>query len=265
MTEAVPDTKPVEGPSDTEASLIQKSRKRSRERHRRVEVKYNQKRSATGFEVSIDPPHSDKLGFRFRLYDAFGTTSDGFLFGEINRLCGALSGADGNIDEGDLNSALAVIDGQQPDSEIEAMLLSQLAATHALAMDNIGRTRRAQSLDVLRERGNLATKLQRTFVAQIEALSRLRRGGAQTVRVEHVHVYQGGQAIVGNICTEGGDKSANGGQPHEAIDQRAVAIALGPALLGENTPGETVHATGGEGEKKMSPPRWRSEKRRAKG
>ena len=46
---------------------------------------------------------------------------------------------------------------------------------------------------------NLATKLQRTFVAQIEALQKLRGKGGQKMTVEHVHVHEGGQAIVGNV------------------------------------------------------------------
>ena len=37
---------------------------------------------------------------------------------------------------------------------------------------------------------------------QIEALAKLKRGGEQTVRVEHVHVYPGGQAIVGKVSNQ---------------------------------------------------------------
>jgi hypothetical protein len=47
------------------------------------------------------------------------------------------------------------------------------------------------------ERG--LNKLARTFNLQLEALKRLRSGGEQKVRVEHVHVHEGGQAIVGNV------------------------------------------------------------------
>ena len=46
-------------------------------------------------------------------------------------------------------------------------------------------------------------KLARTFVAQVEALVRCRGGGRQTVRVEHVTVNEGGQAIVGNVTSGG--------------------------------------------------------------
>ena len=47
-------------------------------------------------------------------------------------------------------------------------------------------------------------KLMRTFAAQIEALKRHRSAGEQNVVVKHVHVYPGGQAVVGNVNTGGG-------------------------------------------------------------
>ena len=34
---------------------------------------------------------------------------------------------------------------------------------------------------------------------QVEVLRRLRNGGQQFVRVEHVHVNDGGQAVIGNV------------------------------------------------------------------
>jgi hypothetical protein len=44
-------------------------------------------------------------------------------------------------------------------------------------------------------------KLARTFAAQVEALKRYRSGGEQKMTVQHVHVADGGQAIVGNVST----------------------------------------------------------------
>ena len=38
---------------------------------------------------------------------------------------------------------------------------------------------------------------------QVEALARKRRKGEQNIRVKHVHVYSGGQAVVGNISHRG--------------------------------------------------------------
>jgi hypothetical protein len=74
-------------------------------------------------------------------------------------------------------------------------------ATNALAMEFLGRTRRAEYRDQLETSGGLAVKLLHTFTLQAETLAKLRRGGGQTVRVEHVHA--GGQAIVGSV-TPGG-------------------------------------------------------------
>jgi len=51
---------------------------------------------------------------------------------------------------------------------------------------------------------NHATKMLRTFTAQMEALKKYRTGGQQKVTVEHVHVNEGGQAIVGNVSQGGG-------------------------------------------------------------
>jgi hypothetical protein len=44
-----------------------------------------------------------------------------------------------------------------------------------------------------------AARLLRAYATQVEALRRLRNGGSQIVRVEHVHVNEGGQAVIGNV------------------------------------------------------------------
>jgi hypothetical protein len=44
-----------------------------------------------------------------------------------------------------------------------------------------------------------AARLFRVYVSQVEALRRIRNGGSQFVRVEHVHVNEGGQAVIGNV------------------------------------------------------------------
>jgi hypothetical protein len=52
-------------------------------------------------------------------------------------------------------------------------------------------------------------RLARTFAVQVEALKRYRSGGAQTIRVEHVTVNEGGQAIVGTVTHRGRISSEN--------------------------------------------------------
>ena len=47
--------------------------------------------------------------------------------------------------------------------------------------------------------GSAAARLMRAFANQVEIFRRLRNGGQQFVRVEHVHVNKGGQAVIGNV------------------------------------------------------------------
>jgi hypothetical protein len=101
--------------------------------------------------------------------------------------------------------------------------------------------------------------MMRTFTAQIEALTKLRRRGEQTVRVEHVHVYPGGQAIVGTVTqhSQGGEGTQeNGHQPHAPVDPQALAFTLGSPVLCPDPEREAVPVTPGKGEDPVSNARW---------
>ena len=96
-------------------------------------------------------------------------------------------------------------------------------------MEFLGRAKRAEYVPQLDASGNLAVKLLRTYTAQVEALAKLRRGGEQTVRVEHVHVHSGGQAIVGSVTPGGGTTLKSEDQPY------ALGYATGTALPRPNS------------------------------
>jgi len=51
-----------------------------------------------------------------------------------------------------------------------------------------------------------ASRLLRAYTTQVESLRRLRSGGSQFVRVEHVHVNQGGQAVIGPVAVDRTDQ-----------------------------------------------------------
>src|SRR5436305_8863937 len=122
----------------------------------------------------------------------------------------------GTIDARAVNAALAVIDGLKPQNEIEAMLAAQIAVTHGLTMKFSARLYSGATETIPQQDSAALTlsRLQRAFTSQLDALSNMRRGGRQKVVVEHVHVYPGGQAIVGDVTHTGRVVSEeNGGQP----------------------------------------------------
>jgi len=195
---------------------IENARKRTKARASRIAMNIEERGSAGR---AFYPDHSDEEGHRYRLVDAFGTRSLEFVRSMLNGLGSAtadhLLGYDfdpGRPNQVAFNAALAVISGVQPKDEIEAMLAAHMAVTNIALLDLFARTRGSianhryegdgiKRLDVL---GNLTNKFMRTYTMQIEALARKRRKGEQNIRVEHVHVYSGGQAIVGSVSHRGG-------------------------------------------------------------
>jgi len=103
------------------------------------------------------------------------------------------------------NNAMAILQGIKPQDEIEGMLAVQMIGVHNLAMEAMKTVMISDQYPESKQSNtNRATKLLRTFAAQMEALKKYRTGGQQKMIVEHVHVHQGGQAIVGSVTQGGG-------------------------------------------------------------
>jgi hypothetical protein len=224
---------------------------------RRSPFKAKAAKAADGSLTSIGPDHADAMGWSFRLRDTFGTASHDFAISSLNALIKNTAGKKG-IDEVALNAALAVLDGVRPRDEIEGMLAAQMSVTHSLAMELLSRAKHAELVPQFESAGNMAVKLLRTYTAQAEALAKLRRGGEQMVRVEHVHVYPGGQAVVGNVNHRGGGGvHERSEQPHAADDPRALTFAPGPPLRCAYQEREAVPIAGSDRKETLSDARRR--------
>jgi hypothetical protein len=202
------------------------------ERHLRLGATFSTADGAAR-TLSLKPDFGGRVGFQFREMDAFGTTSTEFASRSLGWLAAVARRQGSSLPtQQELNAALAVVDGVRPENEIEAMLAMQMFAAHEAAMEAMERLRQSSSREAMESYGAVATKMMRTYTTQVEALAKLRRGGNQTVRVEHVHVHAGGQAIVGAVTHPqqgGGGTQENLGQPHEA-DTRAVVFAPGSPM-----------------------------------
>jgi hypothetical protein len=134
--------------------------------------------------------------------------------------------------EGTISALMAI----SPQDEIEGMIATQLIASHNASMECFRRAMIGeQTFEGRRENLNQANKLSRTYSALLEALNRHRGKGQQKVTVEHIHVHQGGQAIVGNVESPGGGfQSKSKEQPH------ALTHAPCQEMRSENTERESV-------------------------
>jgi hypothetical protein len=153
--------------------------------------------------TEIAPDHPDpRMGLSL-LAEALATTDVSFVVGLISQLADAGTRRR-KVDERELNFMLSVVKGAKPKDQIEAKLAAQMAAVHTATMTFAGRLANVENIAQQDSAERAFNKLARTFAAQVEALKRYRSRGDQTVRVEHVTVNEGGQAIVGNVSHWGG-------------------------------------------------------------
>ncbi len=155
-------------------------------------------------QAKAHPPEGETEVWWDRLKKALGTTSSEFVEASLSQLQAAAQLPCGGISEIAVNAALAMVEAAAPKDEIEGALAVQMACTHTAAMAVLARfaggggtERRAAAL------GSAAARLLKAYSTQVEALRRLRHGVNQYVRVEHVNVNDGGQAIIGNVKTAG--------------------------------------------------------------
>jgi hypothetical protein len=137
-----------------------------------------------------------------RLKAAMGTVSSDFVNATLFQLQTAARLPNSGVSEIAVNAALSLIENAKPRDELECALVIQMACTHSAAVAVVGRIGGAHGSDRhVAMMASAASRLMRTYAIQVEALRRLRNGSSQIVRVEHVHVSEGGQAVIGHVST----------------------------------------------------------------
>jgi uncharacterized protein YbcC (UPF0753/DUF2309 family) len=102
--------------------------------------------------------------------------------------------------------ALDALAEKRPDSLPDGMLTVHMAGLHVQITSTMHWLNKSgMSLKQREALGKLLNGYLRTFATLAETQRRLANGPSQTVRVEHVTVEAGGQAIVGNVERGGGE------------------------------------------------------------
>ena len=111
-----------------------------------------------------------------------------------------------------LIKAISAMAEMAPQNATEAMLAVQMIATHEAGLMFLKRATTGQYVPQVDANVLHATRLMRVFNEQLDAMQRLKgRAGQQKVTVEHVHVHEGGQAVVGAVSVSKGQLSTLGG------------------------------------------------------
>src|SRR3954447_26306382 len=127
---------------------------------------------------------------------------------------------------GALELALDTADTIEAQNSLEKMLAHQLAAVHRSALLMTAQmNRQIERMNVIasgsQEAANVqacrlagaVSRLMTSYQQGVLTLQRMRSGGRQVVTVQHVHVGEGGQAVVaGKVATGGRSRRTRGGE-----------------------------------------------------
>ena len=140
------------------------------------------------------------------------------------------------ISEVGINAALAFIEGFAPRNEVEASLAVQMACTHGATMSVLARLGPAAGTEDHACRfATAAARLIRAYSMQFEAYRRLRRGGDQYMRVEHVHINEGAQAVIGNVRASEPERGQAPETQMRADKEQPRGLEMGKKSVGVST------------------------------
>ena len=194
--------------------------------------------------------------FEARLCQVLGTRTLNFAQSVVTQLLNGpgLGGAD--ITDKDrvtaTNDGLSFIAAGDPTNEIETLVLLGIWQVQRASALQLRLMTKTEGLPQFEAHGGMAVKLGSLQLRHIDALARLRAAGKQIIEVQHVHVYQGGNAIVGSVHT-------GGVNPRSVTQSHAPALtnASGLAMWSEDPERETVPGAGDDGKGQVSDARSR--------
>jgi hypothetical protein len=237
-------------PTDAEQAEIRALAKRKKARRRAPRFTVHQPEGGPT-QITLAGVHADAAAAR--VMNAFGTTStelaDRLIMQIITTTHIQPPGTPVSADT--LNAALAAVTGIAPRDEAEAMLAAQMVSVHWLAMTMLQRAALDQpSFEIYDSIVNRATKLLRTYTAQLETLKRYRSAGEQRVVVQHQHVNvtadQAAVQVNGVTPDPGGRGAASKleDQSHASGVHRSVPHEPGAPLQCPDPARDTVPASG---------------------
>jgi hypothetical protein len=236
--------------TEREQAQLERQTISNKARDERPEAKFikKQARGKTNITVTASDKQDEKL-HGAAMMEAFGTRSIPFINATMQNVDCVLA-KDGQPSEQQYNASLAIMAAVEPENELEATLAAQMVAANECAMRCMRGMVRSDMVDPHKMYGDLANKFLRTFAAQVEALSKLRRGGEQIVK--YIHVHEGGQAVVAGTSNQqrGVPKIGNAEQAYGTGATSPI-----PALSGSDAARDGMPIPC-DAERAMQDPRW---------
>lgn len=206
---------------------------------------FEAKRSIPGVELSgetdsVQPWIEDSILWAAKLADITKIYPTGTLNDTLNPLAKVAFKQPSDIA---INSGLGLLKAIDPQDGVEGLLAIQMVAAHRIGTTMAARAMiEGQTFEGVDAAVKRSAQMMRLFTKQIEALNAHRgKTSKQKVTVEHVHVHEGGQAIVGNVAQGGGGQIQEGQEPYA---QETLTHAPEPTLQSQDAAADAVPVTG---------------------
>jgi hypothetical protein len=133
----------------------------------------------------------------------FGISDEDTFIKLISGLVGFYRNDPGNVSiDAGVNCSLEVLSEIRPNDLLEYQLITQMIMTHQMFEKcSLRANIKDQDQDRVEQYVKSMSKLSRLYINQLKALTRYRNNGQQKVKVEHVHISDGGRAVFGDIKT----------------------------------------------------------------
>jgi hypothetical protein len=212
---------PAYAPSVAEATAVLEMLERSKDAppFAKAKVEKEGERTVVSWRHPIQPAAS-ALWAR-----TLGTTDMTFAATILEQLA-HMSRTGVDLKESELNASLSLVRSLAPNDPTEALLVVQMTAIHNAMMVAARRLNFVETIEQQDSASSMLNKLGRTFALQVETLKRYRQKGEQIIKVQHVTVNEGGQAIVGNVQPAPGVTLKSENQPHELTASDAPRASL---------------------------------------
>jgi hypothetical protein len=157
--------------------------------------------------------------------------------------------------DSELSFGLNAFSELAPRDTAEALLCMQMVAVCEVAMAMLTGAKLATEIPTLQEKGLLATRLLGLFERQFATLQKSRQPKQIVeVRHEHRHIHARGAPPHGAPLPGAPVLTQIEGQPRGTSDPRALALAPGPALLGQEAQEDELVPGAGDAQRPMPNP-----------
>jgi hypothetical protein len=192
----------LDGMNDEQVAEAKAIQERLGSRPARAKISIEQLGDSRALVVG-EGSEANKTLHGMRVYEALGSRSNGFVDDTLRRLSASLPlTGDEKLDSQMVTSAIALISAVGPQDELETTMALQMVAANEAALVAFRRSGKTEYIEHATAYSNMGNKAMRSFALHAETLAKLRRGGEQVVR--HVHVNEGGQAVIAGIVNTGG-------------------------------------------------------------